>query len=138
MRLILTTIALMLSVSPGWGIDNESLYKSCQKYVNSGFDIGRAENKIDVLDHTVCFGYIMGVVESYRTICVVNQTVNKNSDIKDYWDFTAMSFGTSARNDDINAVIQSFINWARDNPQKWKQTPFAHEWLLEKWPCDAN
>ena len=137
MRFCITVFALIVFAFPSWSIDNEGLYKTCAPYADRGFNAEEIED-------LTCISYILATIDHARNVCNFANTVRKykrNDEINwtqgevDGAGILAYSFGTTATYDDQNAIIQSFLNWAKQNPSKWGHIPDASNWMSSLWPC---
>jgi hypothetical protein len=127
MRLILTTIILILFSQPVWAMSNEILYKNCRVYADNNFSLSSEDypDWPDYTDAVVCAAYIRATIDAANFICLFSEDR-----------FTKRIWGASADNDDLNAVAQSFLNHAKANPAQWEYIPYYPEWLSNNFPCD--
>ena len=130
MRLIIVLISSLLITTPALAITNETLYKWCKSFADLRFDLSNANDGMDLATGSYCLGYMQGLIEQSNHICIAfDGTVASSTNI------ARRMFGASVGPNDTNALIQSFINWAEDNPQKWPYKPLTTEWLQLKYPC---
>jgi len=146
MRILLTTIVFIIFASPSWSISNETLLKHCKQFANNGFESsGLSEGGI--IGSTVCWSYILSAIEQGQENCeasiIVDSLANKQKKAIDRVDFKGVATGmvlrgTSAKHEDLYAVIQNFINFVENNPKEFKYIPNAENWLYRDWPCKTK
>ena len=140
MRKIISAIFFILVAQSAMAMSNETLYKDCKLHARNGFSLAESEGDLELISQSYCEGYMLGIIEKAQNICnfFKSSKTDSSAEFQDRWRFAAYAFGTSAKNDNLHAIILSFINWAEDNPEKWSYTPHARDWLYQKWPCDID
>ena len=136
--LLLTTIILTMLAQPVWAINNETLYKACKPLAERGY----TRSKDTPFSDGLCVGYVAAAIEQAQYLC---QLTPDYKDLTSSWPdghaarsglyWATLMFGTSATTKDLNAVIQSFLNWAEENPNDWQYWPKSTYWLASKFPC---
>ena len=124
MRFLLTTIILTMLAQPVWAVDMGRMFKYCQTLSAAGFDAGKIEDDVDQATAFACVGYIAGVIDVGRSICGISDD-----------ETTRRIWGIGADREQIDAVIQTFVNYARENPQLWSKDPFDDDWAGHSFPC---
>ena len=101
----------------------EDLYGYCKPHADSNFDIKK-------LGDVACAFYFKAVWETSRTNCFWAQNA-KSIEAMDAYNFVA------GLPPSVNALIQSFVNWAADNPSRWAEGSLAgtQEYNFKTWPC---
>jgi hypothetical protein len=138
----LLIIPYFLTVGNASAFTNEGLLKVCNSFAASNFSYESGSP----ISNTMCVSYITGHIDQQGYICRDMQATYQGI-LKEFGQdhplllsLHGMSLraGTSADRTDRNAVIQSFINYAQENPETWKKTPSSTDWLVKKWPCDLQ
>ena len=144
MRIILATIAFVMLATPSWAMDNEDLLDSCKVYANNNFTLSGLSD-LKLLKASSCLGYMVSALEQSIIICSMAKEIAQSSfesDIEEYMliggSVAFASIGTSATHENINAIIQTYINYANDNPKEWEYYPSKQDWLTNNWPCEME
>ena len=144
MRIILATIAFVMLATPSWATSNEVLLDSCKVYANNNFNVDGLSD-IKLLKASTCVGYMVSALEQSIIICNMAKEIDQSSfesDIEEYLliggSLAFASIGTSATHENINAIIQTYINYANDNPKEWEYYPSMQDWLTNNWPCEIE
>ena len=116
MRLILTTMILMMLVQPALAslnIVTEQLYQTCKSWEQVGFSDAISA---DQTNQGVCLGYMDAWASTLRERCI---------------------FGAGGGADlSRQQLAQAFMNFAAAHPELWETTPTSLGTLfLEKFPC---
>ena len=139
MRLFLTAMILTMLAQPVSAITIESLYKNCKPYADRGFENAKVDDVVGLYAEALCLGYMIATIEQLNSICGDYQRVKKEySDRPDLvlgFRGAATINSTSAELKDLNSVIQTFVNFAAANPDKWDFTPLSYLWLKDAFPC---
>ncbi len=138
MRFILATTILAILAQPVFAVTNEYLYKACKPFAERGFSLSEDQ----LWNDGICVGYIAAAIEQAEYLC---QLTPDYEDITSSWPdgdaarrglfWATLLFGASATTKDLNAVVQSFLNWAEQNPADWQYHPKSTYWLASKFPC---
>ena len=102
---------------------NGDLYKICGKAASANYDFSTVPQD-DKLDYTVCYAYMAAAVDATSTACHILGT-GILSDL----------VTSSATRANLDAVIQSFLNWAKKFPDQWNDTPIPGLWISYTFPC---
>ena len=111
--------------------------KDCKIYAESNFDL----SKLNIEDQIKSYGCISSF-SSIRdfSISICSEFISTPEDQRDSTLYYFKNFyGVSYSNPpSIDAMIQSFVNYAVKHPEKWNMVTTAgiSEWLSEKWPCE--
>ena len=139
MRFFLTAVILTMLSQPVAATTIESLYENCKPFADRGFENSEPDDVIGLYADALCIGYMVATVEQLNSLCDDYQRIKKDySDRPDLvlgFRGAAMLNGTSAELEDLNAVIQTFVNFAGANPDKWDSTPLSFLWLKDIFPC---
>jgi len=139
MRLILTTIILTMLAQPVWAASVQQLYQWCKPMVDRGFKDATSIDVVGALFDGLCTGYMLATIEQANQLCrdisVVEENYSDRPDIVIGFKTAARLRGTSATLKNLDAVTQTFVNFAAANPDKWEYRPNSKLWLNEKYPC---
>ena len=103
-RLILTTIILTMLAQPAIGNDLGKMYEVCKPFANTGYDLDSLGS--DFWKGIACSGYVKGATEMAQAICRVSSD-----------EATKFVFGMDTELSNLNAVMQSLVNFEAANPQ---------------------
>ena len=144
MRIILATIAFVLFSLPSWAVNNEYLRENCKTYADNNFSLEGLDN-LKLVKASFCMGYMVSALEHGIIMCKTATELSKSTfdtEIQEYMlmggSLSYSSWGTRANHNDINAIIQSYINWANENPKEWNAYPSSNQWLSNNWPCEIG
>ena len=138
-RIILAAIAFVILVTPSWRFTNGDLLQYCKPFANNAFKFDGL-NTDESFKANLCYSYIMGQVDAGNFLCdsiniMIKEDISKNPREAGA---IAMMFGNSAKRSQLNAVIQTFINYAEANPKDWEYRVNAMAWLTKDYPCDLD
>ena len=125
----------MFSSGANASISIEDLYKNCKPFQNNGFSFKNlSPSKRQKGLH--CFSYLAGLRDKGNASCIFINEMNKDKDLDK---INLELFSSLFANGDasINPLITSFINFAENNTDKWKQSVwvFSSEFIGKKFPC---
>lgn len=125
--LISTLLALTCSIIGANATSIGTLVEWCKPYANRGFEVKADED-------VYCVTTLKAINESYVANCVWVKAAKEQGDAI----HPALVQFLASGDAPINALIQSFLNWAEANPGKWNTTPSSYQfkWLSKEWPCD--
>ena len=139
MRFLLTAVILSMFAQPVSASTIESIYSSCKPYADRGFENAKVDDVLGLYGDGICLGYMIATIEQLNALCDDYKRIKKEySDRPDLvlgFRGAAKINGTSADLDDLNAVIQAFVNFAATNPDKWDMPPLSFLWLSKAFPC---
>ena len=122
MRFYSVAIMLMCLAQPVKGSELGEIYKVCRAYVEAGFSHQAMGN--DAWKGIACASYVGGVLDVTRTICAGSPDA-----------YTRKIAGVDDGDIDTDAVIQSLVNFAAQNPQLWGESALFREWTSIPFPC---
>ena len=101
----------------------EQAYNFCKPFTEKNFQL---EKSTDI----ACQFYFKAMFDISRTNCFWAQNA-KNEEKMDAYNFVA------GLPPSVNALIQSFVNWAERNPNTWGQGKPGgmQEYNFKTWPC---
>ena len=106
MKLIFVTFILLIaSVGNSMAITNEGLYEACKKFTDRSFEF------TDYNDF-LCAAYFSGVGEMSRVACEAETRT-----------------GLPYHSDNLNASIQHYVNYMKQNPSDWKYNAALKVWV---------
>jgi len=117
--------------------------EQCEIYANNNFTF----KDLDAYDTTraaICAYYIKSALDQGVYSCQRAKYFSeesKKSDDSSFLGDIAIGFqsrGTSASTEKLDAVIQNFINYVKNNPKDWEFNPDAGDWLYNDWPCKLD
>ena len=113
----------------------EELYKDCKPYQNSGLKFKKLSSG-EVQRAILCFSYLGGLRDRGRINCVTLNELNKMKFVDKYKLEVISSLTANARVSN-NQIITSFINYAENNTEYWKQktSAYVNKFLSKKFPC---
>lgn len=124
---------LILSSGTAYAYTVGEVYGWCKPFADKAF-VGR-----EVTDG-VCLSYVNGFRDTQQLTCeMLKFHLSEGSISKDDKIWLNRDFFASDA-DDIKATIQSFVNWAADNPDKWSEefTSRGFYWMSNDYPCEAE
>lgn len=124
---------MVLMAGNAYATDTERLYFACKAYADSGFQIDASSNNNLLSQSLYCVTYMSAVRDSGQFNCLVAKE-HEEKFLKDIVATTGI--GLTERNN-LFAVIQSFLNEAKANPESWKKNPIGEVLLTWKkfQPC---
>ena len=135
MKLIITTLTMIFISFGASALSVEELYKFCKPFQSNGFSLDNlSQNKVDKAFG--CMAYIRGLAERGYVSCIYLRGFNK----KELFEKTELEVIASLTANDkgkVNPLITSFINFAENNPKKWKFAPYnyAYKFITNVYPC---
>lgn len=125
--LISTLLALTFPFSGANATSIGGLVEWCRPYANRGFDAQVAED-------VYCSISLQTIKEASMANCTWLKAAKSDGEVISPVLLNFIASGDAP----INALIQSFLNWAEANPGKWEITPSSYQfmWLSKEWPCD--
>lgn len=126
--LIFFVFSAAVPVHPAFAITAGTVYEYCKPYANRGFQVAEDED-------VYCVLAVNSVVEAAQQTCGWLEYGKKNGSAMPSSNIVAMI--AASENIEINAAIQSFLNWAEKNPDFWDNTFAASHgpWLGRVWRC---
>lgn len=123
MRLIPIAIILIVLAQPARAVTVSTLVSQCTPFANSGFTLEDPES-------LSCMYYFVATVEMAETFCIIKRNGEKGWAIERYAADVSVSKHTYA-------VIQSFLNWAKQTPEFWNLSAiaFSPNYVTNKFPC---
>ena len=123
----------MLSSGAAHALSVKEVYGYCKPFANNGFNIQGAADG-------VCIGYVKVVTTSRQYSCeFLKDQLQRGSISADSETWRSRNF-LGSDTGEITALIQTFLNWAEDNPTKWSQlfVGEAFRWMTGDYPCKAD
>ena len=118
---------MVLMAGNAYSASNETIYKSCKKFADSGFD----ETTTDAL---ACTMYFVGVRDAYYGACEIykGSFETLSEDEKFVLEFFALEAKTN-----IHASIQDYVNRIQQKPEDWQYMASSDvaESLRKMAPC---
>ena len=138
MKKLLLTLTFVLFSFGANSITIEQLYKNCKPYQNNGFSFENLSQS-QASKAVSCFSYLGGMRDRGVANCVILKEVDKKNYIEK---IRIKPLSSLIANADVNsnALITSFINFAENNTEKWKQGVWGNviEFLSDKFPCKID
>ena len=125
LRLILTSVILTMLALPLRAATIGTLVEQCTPFANSGFTLSDGPSG-------VCLGYFVAAVEMSSGFCEL-----KKDDGGSHW--IILSLAADVRpSEHTTAVIQSFLNWAKEHLEHWDESAIVHSarYIRNKFPCN--
>jgi len=117
----------------------ETLYKYCKPYQNNGFSWDNL-SKSKIQDGIICLSYFRGLGDAgYGTCDYLRRVYDRGLiDIKAFK--TLSSLTANGKFGSVTQIITSFINFAENNPQHWKYSPYnyTNKFISEKFHCKLD
>ena len=139
MKLLITTLTMIFISFGAHAFNVETLYKYCKPYQNNGFSWDNL-SKSKIQDGIICISYFRGLGEAGYGTCDYFRRVYDRGliDIKAFK--TLSSLTANEKFGSVTQIITSFINFAENNPQHWKYSPYnyTNKYISEKFPCKLD
>ena len=121
--LFLCVLIVSFSSSQANSMTVEDLYGYCKPHADSNFGLKK-------FGDVACAFYFKAVYDNSRLNCHLAQNA-KTVEAMDAHNFVA------GLPPSVNALIQSFVNWAAANPSRWEEgSPSgSDEYNFRTWPC---
>ena len=140
MKLIITTLTMFFISFGASAMSVEELYKDCKPLQNNGFAFETLKrNQMEAA--LACTAYLNGLADRGYVNCRHLKALNKNKNILfDKKNLEVISSITANAKFSNNPLITSFINFAENNPQKWKFAPYnyASQFIGKMFPCKLD
>ena len=129
---IIILLATLSNVSPSYALNSGLVYEWCKPYADRSFQTEKVEQGENDIK---CVLAVTTLKEAAQSTCQwLKRAAEQGAAIPNQ-----TFLGLIAANETVetNAAIQSFVNWARDNPDWWNNSfTEAHAlWLGLKWEC---
>jgi len=124
MKLLTTTLTIILFSFGANALTVERLYKNCKPYQNNGlsFDGLNTKQKTGAL---LCATYIRAMIDMGGQNCVFLNEIYKDTSDKIAIQVLS-SFHANNKKAPLDAVITSFVIFAENNTSNWKYSPSSY------------
>ena len=116
----------------------EQKYIHCKPYQNNGFSFENLSQS-QINNTLQCLSYLAGIRDRGHANCLVMKTVNKKNILKKTR-LKTLSFLTANADVNIDTLVTSFINYAENTTESWKEPVWGHtaQFISNKFPCKID
>ena len=138
MKLLITAITMIFITFGANAFSIENLYEKCKPLQNNGFTLDNL-SLTQKSNAVHCVVFIRSMLDMGARTCAMLREANKRtSDV-----ITVRTLASLLANDfniSNNAAVTSFVMFAENNTQYWKNTPamYVNEFIGKNYPCKLD